>query len=120
MSGLAENRLKFDRFTHHSDENMLDEFHNGARHCCARSAMLRRCASSVTRILAHPAIRRRRFSRRNAAAPVKHWSERLDVAHKRVDYRGSSRRRGAARPPPDLSGSDFRFLTRLQVALGAV
>jgi hypothetical protein len=43
------------------------------------------------------------------AAPVEHGSECLDVAHKRVDYSGSSRRPGAARLPPDLSSSDFRF-----------
>jgi len=52
MSEPAQNRLKLDRFTHHSDKNMLGEFHNGARHCSARSAVLRKCANAATRILA--------------------------------------------------------------------
>jgi hypothetical protein len=42
MSEPAQNPLKLGRFTHHSDKNMPGEFRHGARHCSARSAVLRK------------------------------------------------------------------------------
>ncbi len=81
MSEPAQNRLKLDRFTHHSDKNMLGEFHNGARHCSARSAVLRKCANAATRILAlTPPLADAASAAAVRPPAVEHWSERLDSA----------------------------------------
>jgi hypothetical protein len=77
MSGPAQNRLTLDRFTHHSDKNMLGEFHNGARHCSARSVVLRKCANAAIT----PASADAGSAGAMQPPAVEHWSERLDDAY---------------------------------------
>jgi len=79
MSEPAQNCLKLDRFTHHSDKNMLGEFHNGgARHCSARSAVLRKYANAGASWRSPLADAASAAAMRPPA--VEHWSERLDSA----------------------------------------
>ena len=77
MSGPAQNRLTLDRFTHHSDKNMLGEFHNGARHCSARSVVVRKCANAAIT----PASADAGSAGAMQPPAVEHWSERLDDAY---------------------------------------
>jgi hypothetical protein len=79
MSAPAQNRLKLDQFTHHADKEHAWRISSRRPplRCAERDAAQgRKCGDA--HLGAHPAPRRRHFSRRNAASAVEHWSERLD------------------------------------------
>jgi len=82
---------------------MLGEFHNGAHHCSARTAVLRKCANAAARILALTPPLADAASAAAMRPPAVERGVSASIARKWVDYRCSSRRLlppGAARPPP--------------------
>ena len=81
---------------------MLGEFHNGAHHCSARTAVLRKCANAAARILALTPPLADAASAAAMRPPAVERGVSASIARKWVDYRCSSRRPppGGARPAP--------------------